>query len=67
MPNWGKARPVHAASAMDLTAWWVWLATASHVPCISVAELVMEGKLRVEDRQIIVEHSEWIPPPCYEK
>jgi hypothetical protein len=28
-----------------------------------VAELAMERKLRLEDRQIIVEDSEWLPPP----
>lgn len=28
-----------------------------------VYELVMERKLRLEDRQIVVEDSEWIPPP----
>jgi hypothetical protein len=28
-----------------------------------VYELAMERKLRLEDRQIVVEDSEWIPPP----
>jgi hypothetical protein len=29
--------------------------------------LVSEHKLFLDDRQIIVEDSEWIPPPYYEK
>ncbi len=31
-----------------------------------VYELALEGLLRIEDRQIIVEDSEWTPPPTAE-
>lgn len=30
---------------------------------VHVLELVAEGKLRIEDNQLIVEQAEWTPPP----